>query len=75
MKLMRHGNGRCGRRQRGDVLLEYVLLMLLVIVPLVSGERLLFNPAGAHKGDLGAVGNAFRDLYTHLVMGISQPTP
>lgn len=63
------------RMQRGDVLLEYVILLVFIITPLVLGTNVLFNPAGDYKGEFGAVGNSFHNFYTNLVTGISRPTP
>lgn len=73
--------------QRGDVLMEYVIL-LVCIIPFLIGAQLafdvsgnggsggaLFNPAGDYKGDFGLVGNAYHQHYTNLVTGISLPTP
>jgi len=61
--------------QRGDVLLEYVILLFWVVVPLVVGGDLLFDPAGAVQGDFGLVGNSFHTFYTKLITGICQPIP
>ena len=55
--------------QRGDVLLEYVILTLGIVVPLVMGAGALFNPAGDYTGNFGGTVNAFGDTNTFGVMG------
>ncbi len=69
---------RLVRDKRGDVMLEYVLIMTLIILPLVSGSEILFNPSGvddAGKRDFGTFGNAFVEFYQRLVCGIGLPIP
>jgi hypothetical protein len=78
------GRRAAGRAQRGDVLLEYVLLTMVIILPLVgvsvglvnvSGKR-TFSPDGAVKGeDFGLLGNAFVDRYRMVMSGIALPLP
>jgi hypothetical protein len=72
--------------QRGDVLMEYVIL-LACLVPVLVGVQsvfppdgtpyatLLFNPNGDHENDFGLVGQAFHSSYTNIVVGVSQPVP
>ncbi len=65
------------------MLLEYVLLTLLIILPLVgvsvglvnvSGET--FSPDDAVKGEnFGLLGNAFVNRYRMVMSGISLPLP
>lgn len=71
------------RDERGDVLMEYVLLTLLIILPLVgvsvglvnvSGKTFSSNNAVAGE-DFGLLGNAFVDRYRMVMSGISLPLP
>ena len=69
--------------ERGDVLMEYVLLTLVIILPLVgvsvglvnvSGET--FSQGDAVAGDnFGLLGNAFVSRYRMVMSGISLPLP
>jgi hypothetical protein len=71
------------RNERGDVLMEYVLLTTLMILPLVgvsvglvnvSGET--FSPDDAAQGEnFGLLGNAFVQRYRMVMSGISLPLP
>jgi len=61
------------RCERGDVLLEYVILVTLIVVPLVSLG--MFNPTAGVDGDWGLFGEAFRIWYQRVVTGISLPVP
>jgi len=74
------------RSQRGDVLMEYVILLLFIVLPLVIVGDLTFNPSGRplfrpssdYKGakeDFGFVGQGFHDWYQRLIAGISLPIP
>ncbi|MDD4101606.1 MAG: hypothetical protein PHU80_03110 [Kiritimatiellae bacterium] len=72
----------CG--SRGDVLLEYVLLTMIIILPLVGvsvglvnvGGKSTFSPGGAVEGeDFGLLGNAFVDRYRMVMSGIALPLP
>ena len=74
------------RSERGDVLMEYVLLTLLIIIPLIGGASILFDPAGKppmfsdyEKGvageDFGVLGNSFVQLYRMVMSGVSLPLP
>lgn len=76
------GKGLCG--ERGDVLLEYVLLTMIIILPLVGvsvglvnvGGKSTFSPGGAVEGeDFGLLGNAFVDRYRMVMSGIALPLP
>jgi len=74
---------RAGRDQRGDVLLEYVLLTVLIVLPLVGASTGFFNPSGrtfdvegALGGeDFGSFGNAFVQLYRLVMSGVCLPLP
>ena len=72
--------------RRGDVLMEYVLLLVCLIPVLIGVQSVfapdgkpyasaLFNPAGEHTGNFGYVGQAFHNSYSNIVTGISQPVP
>lgn len=71
------------RSDRGDVLLEYVLLTILIVLPLVGASTGMVNPSGrtffvegALSGeDFGTLGNAFVDLYRMVMSGVSLPLP
>lgn len=61
--------------ERGDVLMEYVVLTAFVIMPLTVYGRVLFNPAGAPSGDLGYFGEQFTGWMQRMIGGISLPMP
>ena len=69
--------------ERGDVLMEYVVLTVLIILPLVGASTGFFNPSGrtfdtegALSGeDFGTFGNAFVQLYRLVMSGVSLPLP
>jgi hypothetical protein len=63
------------REDRGDVLMEYVILCSAVLFPLVVLEVQLFNPAGAVSGDLGFFGQQFANWYQRILCGIALPIP
>ena len=74
---------RFRRDDRGDVLMEYVLLSVLIILPLVGASTYLYNPSGSTfdvEGalggeDFGILGNMFVDLYRMVMSGLSLPLP
>lgn len=63
------------RCERGDVLMEYVILTTAVLLPLVVYDQALFNPAGASEGDLGFFGEQFAGWMQRMMGGISLPMP
>lgn len=71
------------RDERGDVLMEYVLLTVLIILPLVGASTGFFNPSGrtfdvegAISGEnFGTFGNAFVQLYRLVMSGVCLPLP
>lgn len=74
----------CPRRsERGDVLLEYVLLTLLIILPLMGisvglvnvNGRTFTSIDGVPGEDFGLLGNAFVQRYRMVMSGISLPLP
>ena len=78
---LRHYRWACG--ERGDVLFEYVLLTVLIILPLIGAATAFFNPSGstfmvegALSGeDFGTFGNAFVQLYRLVMSGVCLPLP
>jgi hypothetical protein len=63
--------------------MEYILLTVLIVLPLVgvsggvfnAGGR-MFHVEGAVSGeDFGILGNAFVDLYRMVMSGVSLPLP
>ncbi len=72
-----------GQGTRGDVLMEYVLLMLLVVLPLVGvSSKLVGVPARtfmideAIDGDrFGVIGDAFVELFQMVLCGVCLPLP
>ena len=72
-------------RERGDVLLEYVLLMVLIIVPVVCGTKVIFDVGGGStssaaiglekEDDYGIVGNNFVKMFRRTFMGLALPVP
>ena len=80
------GSKRRQRRrdgERGDVLMEYVVLCVLVILPLVGASTGFFNPSGRNFSvegalggeDFGTFGNAFVQLYRLVMSGVCLPLP
>lgn len=73
------------RRERGDVLMEYVLLMVLIIVPLVCGSKVIYDAGGGStasaamglekEDDYGIVGNNFVKMFRRTFMGLALPLP
>jgi hypothetical protein len=61
--------------ERGDVLMEYVVLTVFILLPLTVYDKVLFNPAGAPSGDLGFFGEQFTGWMQRMIGGISLPIP
>ena len=82
-RLLARGLRKRLREERGDVLMEYVLLTVLIILPLVGASTGFFNPngktfdvEGALGGeDFGLLGNAFVQLYRLVMSGVCLPLP
>lgn len=63
--------------------MEYILLTILIVLPLVGASTSLFNPSGrmfyvegAISGeDFGILGNAFVKLYRMVMSGVCLPLP
>ena len=74
---------RALRSERGDVLLEYVLLTILIVLPLVGASTYIYNPTGktfnvegAISGEeFGVLGDSFVKLYRMVMSGVSLPLP
>ena len=60
---------------RGDVLMEYVILTSAIIFPLAVYDSVLFNPAGAVSGNLGYFGEQFVGWFQRMIGGVSLPVP
>ncbi len=71
------------RNSSGDVLMEYVILSVMIILPMVGASTYFYNPSGATfdvEGalggeDFGLLGNMFVDLYRMVMSGLSLPLP
>jgi Flp pilus assembly pilin Flp len=69
--------------ERGDVLMEYVLVTVVIVLPMVGAATYIYNPSGvtfdlegALGGeDFGILGNMFVDLYRMVMSGLSLPLP
>jgi len=69
--------------ERGDVLMEYVLLTILIVLPLIGvSSKLVQVPGptvtvdGAIEGDnFGFFGDAFVRLYRMVMSGVCLPLP
>lgn len=78
---------RWGRRlckdQRGDVLLEYVLINAIVILSLIGVSSGIINPTGTAltmdetlDGDnYGLLGNGMVEAYRRILSGVALPVP
>ncbi len=83
VRLLRNRAKETLREERGDVLMEYVVLTVLIILPLVGASTGFFNPSGrtfdlegALGGeDFGTFGNAFVQLYRLVMSGVCLPLP
>ena len=64
---------------RGDVLMEYVVMTLLIVGPLImASEGLLFNIQGLAEGDVdnfGYVGQRFVLRWRMIMCGVGLPLP
>ena len=60
---------------RGDVLMEYVLVTVLIVCPLVWGSVRIFDPVGSLDGDFGFLGNSFARMFRLIMTGIGLPLP
>ena len=81
--------GKNRRSERGDVLLEYVLLMVFIIVPVVCGSKLVYNAGGygttrtmtsvamglEKEEDYGIVGDELVKMFRRTFMGLALPIP
>lgn len=82
-KFLKHQSWRLAKDKRGDVLLEYVLLTILVVLPLVGAStglvnvsgRTFFVEGGISGDDFGSLGNSFVQLYRMVMSGVSLPLP
>ena len=70
------------RQERGDVLLEYVIVTLAVLLPLVGimegvfdPAAQVFDPSGSPSGKFGLLGDAFVGWCQRILCGIGLPVP
>lgn len=69
--------------ERGDVLAEYVILLVMIMVPLVGASVGLVNPSGSTfttggtlDGDnFGVFGNAMVAAFRRIMCGLCLPIP
>lgn len=68
--------------ERGDVLMEYVLLNILIVLPLVGMSSALvkvpgptFTGASSIDQSFGLFGDAFVNLYRMVMSGVCLPLP
>ena len=75
-------------RERGDVLLEYVLLMVFIVVPVVCGSKIVYDAGGGtqesmasvaigleKEDDYGIAGNQIVNMIRRTFMGLALPIP
>jgi len=74
------------RADSGGVLFEYVLIMVLIVMPLVGVSKFVSSPSGtqlfsthmltdsAHE-NYGALGNEFVNWIRRIISGVSLPVP
>ena len=76
-------------RERGDVLMEYVLLMVFIIVPVVCGSKIVYDAGGGgtqgsmtsvaigleKEDDYGIAGNQIVNMIRRTFMGLALPIP
>jgi len=73
---------------RGDVLMEYVLLMVFIVVPIVCGSKFIFDAGGGKQettasvsmalekeDDFGIVGNQLVNMFRRTFCGLALPVP
>lgn len=64
---------------RGDVLMEYVVMTLLIVTPLITAsEGMLFNIQALAEGDVdnfGLVGQRFVLRWRMIMCGVGLPLP
>lgn len=75
--------GRLRLDQRGDVLLEYVLINAIIILCLIGVTFEIINPSGTALTmddtlageDYGLLGNGMVEAYRRIMSGIALPVP
>ena len=74
------------RADSGGVLFEYVLMMVLIVLPLVGVSKFISSPSGtelfsthmptdSEPGNYGALGNEFVNWVRRIISGVSLPVP
>lgn len=74
---------RWWRDERGDVLAEYVIITIMILLPLIGASTGLFNPSGQTftttgtlEGDnFGIFGNALVTAFRRIMCGLALPVP
>ncbi|MDT8389386.1 MAG: hypothetical protein RRC34_02640 [Lentisphaeria bacterium] len=69
--------------ERGDVLAEYAVLLVMIMVPLIGASVGLVNPGGAtfttegtiNGDDFGVFGNAMVAAFRRIMCGLCLPIP
>ncbi|MFA5203826.1 MAG: hypothetical protein WC708_05410 [Lentisphaeria bacterium] len=69
--------------ERGDVLMEYVVITVFILLPLIGASTLLFNPSGRtfttggtiEGNDFGVFGNAMAQSFRRIMCGVALPIP
>lgn len=69
--------------QRGDVLLEYVLINAIIILSLIGVSSGIINPTGTALtmdgtlagDDYGLLGNGMVEAYHRMLSGVALPVP
>ena len=55
--------------------MEYVLMTVFIVCPLIWGVTRIFDPAGSLNGDFGFLGNSFVDMFRLIMSGMGLPIP
>ena len=72
------------RADSGGVLFEYVLLLVLILVPLICVSKFVSSPSGTGMfyslgasgvEDYGMLGNEFINWVRRIISGVSLPVP
>jgi len=66
---------RIGRCEQGGVLMEYVLVTVFIMCPLVWGFSKMFDPSGSLDGNFGFLGNSLVQMFRLVMSGLCLPLP
>ena len=79
MKSFMKQSNRSNNARRGSVLIEYVMLNLLILLPLVIAipgtDKPNFNPLNDQTESMGLLAYAMSNWYQKVVDGICLPIP